>query len=325
MNKKKRLILILLLTYLSIELSSCSGIKTISPDYGSERSACYHQKDYRYTIKDIPKSLNKLAIDPLIAENFSFESLNVANAINLLDLMTEYMSLKREYKESLDLEKRIKLLELQQTITSNINSASLEISSVASELECEEERADQVSRFLESKTEKREKNLIISSIVIGAGGTIASESFNASSSAGNTGGFIAIGTSLIEAMLGGFMLRNNQTISFFHNRNTLREIWDAPETSRTLPPSIWYYFNYKDDLHRRRSLREILVENWKAYEQISRSKGKVQFEVYFEEGGEYTAEELKNRSDMYDQMEAYVKLMKQDLKTLSIEFGNLGL
>jgi len=44
------------------------------------------------------------------------------------------------------------------------------------------------------------------------------------------------------------------------------------------------------------------------------------YALYFGEGGRYTAEQLKNRAAMLDQVEASITLMKQDLKVLSIEF-----
>ena len=41
--------------------------------------------------------------------------------------------------------------------------------------------------------------------------------------------------------------------------------------------------------------------------------------MYFGKGGLYTSEQLKNRADMMDQVEAFITLMKQDLKELAIE------
>ncbi|MGK0639506.1 hypothetical protein [Thermaurantimonas aggregans] len=41
--------------------------------------------------------------------------------------------------------------------------------------------------------------------------------------------------------------------------------------------------------------------------------------LIFGKGGKYTASQLINRANMYDQPEAYINLMKQDLKVLASE------
>ena len=46
-------------------------------------------------------------------------------------------------------------------------------------------------------------------------------------------------------------------------------------------------------------------------------------EVYFGKGGQYRADDLQNRADMLDQTEAFVTLMKQDLKILASDIEKL--
>lgn len=56
--------------------------------------------------------------------------------------------------------------------------------------------------------------------------------------------------------------------------------------------------------------------------QITDSKEKEKeklINLYFKEGGKYTTEQLFNRSNMHDQVEAQINLMKQDLKMLGLE------
>lgn len=311
----------------SVILTSCLGVKEISSNITTGKSNCYNQTDYHYTIEDVPKMLGAQNIDTTLHQNFSFEALNVANAIGVLDLLKEHHSLKIKYSQNPTIENRLNLIERQQTIIQKINISSLEISSVTSELDCEEERADQIANFLIGKAEEREKNLVIGSIVVGAVGAITTEGLNNSSSMGKSGSYVAIGTALIEATLGILMLTNNKKVSFSHERNTLGEIWYGPPTSKTLPPSIWYYLNYKDSNKRKESLRELLIEHWATFGQIEKkNKKNIQNsdEIYFGMGGKYSSEQLKNRADMYDQIEAYINLMKQDLKLLSIEFEKIN-
>lgn len=327
MISQHKQIIFLTILILSLMLTSCSGLKDISSLPNLDKSNCYNQKDYHYTSDELPKPIYQIKVDTILSKQFSFESLNVANAIGLLQPLTKYAVLKSVYDKIPNLDLKVNLLEIRQTITDKINTSSLEISSVTSELDCEEERADQIANYLKSRVEEREKNLVIGSIVVGAAGAIAAEGLNNSESVGNAGSYVAVGASLIEATLGILMLTNKQKINFMHLRNTPGEIWNAPPTSSTLPPAIWYYLNYKDDDKRKESLRELLIENWTTFGQVEKSNKQANHktdELYFGKGGQYSSEELKNRADMYDQIEAYINLMKQDLKILSIEFGKFA-
>src|SRR5699024_8019479 len=129
---------------------------------------------------------------------------------------------------------------------------------------------------------------------------------------------------LADATIGVMMLLNETKIMYHHKRNVLREIWLATETSSVYPPSIWYYLNQHES--NKPSLREQLIESWKKFGQIqagSEKKREKAMAIYFSDGGEYTVDELENRANMYDQTESAIKLMKQDLRDLMQEIGNI--
>lgn len=302
-------------------LQSCGGIKNFSSSQGYDKSSCYQQPDYLYTVDNLPKPIDEIRIDSTLSAHFSLPSLNVANAIGLLDLLTKYAVTKTAYHKEPSTALRIELLEIVQAINRKVNTASLEISSVTSEMDCEEERASQISHYLKNKADERETKLVIGSIIIGAAGAITAEILS-NGSTSDAGLYVAIGTSLTEATLGVLMLIKNRKVSYYHTRNTPAEIWNGPAISKTLPPSIWYYLNYENPANNKNSLRKQLIENWTAFGQIKTSSkdGKTTEPVYFGQGGKYSAEQLQNRADMYDQIESYIALMKQDLKQLSIEF-----
>lgn len=316
MNRNYIAILLFLL------VTSCAGIKNISSIPGVEESSCNNQSNYHYTDKDLPQPIHELKIDTLLTNHFSFQSLNVANAIGLLDLLQEYQTLKNKYNSRPTLEGRLELLETAQYIYQKINLSSLEVSSVASELDCEEKRADQIAHYLQSRQETRQKNLIISSIIVGAVGSITSVILSNTPSAGNSSSYVSVGTSITEATLGVLMLLNKKKIYFHHQRNTPAEIWNGALASATLPPSIWYYLNYKKPEKDFKSLRDVIVENWQSFGQVAAHKNNKSksFHLYFGTGGEYNAVQLKTRADMYDQIGSYITLMKQDLRKLTSEF-----
>ncbi|MBS1557674.1 MAG: hypothetical protein JST69_03010 [Bacteroidetes bacterium] len=247
----------------------------------------------------------------------------MANAIGIIDYIQQYIKLKATYNKNETLENRVTLLALSHTINNKINIASLEISSAASELDCEKERASQIANFLKGKEGQRENNLIISSIIVGAAGAIATEILSSQNSR-NASTVVGLGASLTGATLGVLMLVNKKKVLFYHTRNTLGEIWNKQPTSSTLPPSIWYYLSYEDLSKNEKSLRNLLVERWLNFGQLENPKNdKKNNELYFGKGGKYTANQLKNRASMYDEIEANITIMKQDLKQLTIEFENL--
>lgn len=316
------------LSLIALMLTSCATLQKAPQDLHYQQNNCNQQIALTYTKEKLPKPIKELQLDTLLTKKFSYQSLNTANAIGLLGVLSEYLNLKKDYYQQPTLEKKVNIIERSGRIYQKINIASLEVSAMASELDCEEERADQVAQYLKGKEDNNEKNLVIGSIIVGAAGTILSEALTLNGSSQNTVSSVAIGASLAEATLGVLMLTNKKTTTFYHKRNALKDIWTAPETSSYYPASVWYYLTTQNAPDKEKTLVKLLVDEWLSYEQIAGKNDKRKEEIYnlyFGDGGKYNAEQLKNRADMLDQVEAFITLMKQDLKVLSIEFERLNL
>ncbi|MBX2902904.1 MAG: hypothetical protein KF872_05040 [Chitinophagales bacterium] len=313
--------------FLGIWLSSCATLKDRELQSQLNKSNCNQQNSYSYSKADIPRPIHELPLDTLLTSKFSFNSLNAANAIGILDLLTAYIKKKEELKANYTIENRLDLLETYQEINQQVDFASLEISAASSEIDCEEERADQISSYLKNIESTTETRLTVGSIVVGAAGGVTSGILAIKGNEGNVAEYIGLGTGLAETALGLGILLNERKVIFHHKRNVLKGIWNNAETSDVLPASIWYYLNYfnpqKPD---KPSLRDQIMESWMSFKQIKTSKEekrKVLIDIYFGNGGKYTAAQLKNRARMYDQLESVIKLMKQDLKELMLEIGKI--
>ncbi|MCS7017845.1 MAG: hypothetical protein RMJ87_02525 [Cytophagales bacterium] len=288
---------------------------------------CNQQRAFSYTKQDLPQPIHLIHLDTALVNRFSFQSLHVANAIGILDLLTAFVQLNDDYRVNPSLEKKIQLVALLQNIHQRIHVASLEISAVASEMDCEEERADQVASYLKKQEDDTESKLTVGAIVAGAAGAIAAGVLLANNNADSTPEIIGIGAGLVEATLGLLILSYKPTIHFYHPRNALRDIWVAPETSSIFPRAVWYYLNYCKPHTNEKSLRQQLADKWLAFGQIADTKQKDRqkiYDLFFGEGGTYSADQLMNRANMYDQLEAHVNLMKQDLKLLSSEIEKIS-
>lgn len=308
-------------------LTSCAGLKNTQLNPQLYRSNCHQQSDFSYIKTDLPKPIHILDIDTVLINRFSFQSLNAAHAIGILDLLTEMVHLKKTYKANPTAENHIQILELSQKIYQRLNIASLEISAVASEMDCEEERADQIAKYLKGKQDNSETKLTVGAIVVGAAGAITAGILLAKGDEGNAPELIGIGAGMAEATFGLLILLKKRKVEFYHPRNALRDIWTAPETSTIFPRSVWYYLTYENPDTPDKSLRQQLIDKWLGFGQIADTKNKNKdkvFNLFFGEGGKYTADQLTNRANMYDQIEAQINLMKQDLKLLALEIENLS-
>ncbi|WP_160070124.1 hypothetical protein [Sphingobacterium bovisgrunnientis] len=131
---------------------------------------------------------------------------------------------------------------------------------------------------------------------------------------------VGISTGIAEAGLGLTMLFNKRKIEFLHDRNILRDIWEGPTVSSLIPSFIWYYLNHEDQSNH--SLRKEIIDKWSQFGQIDKNSAPNSL-LYFGNGGEYSADELDNRADMYDQLESQIHLLKQKLMTLAIEIDEI--
>lgn len=316
-----------LITCILLLTSSCSGLKYAALKSARDPGNCNQQNAYTYTVNDLPKPIYEIELDTCLTNRFSPKSLNMANAIGVLEYLEKYVRAKKESIENPSTEKRLELIELALKINQRINISSIEISAVTSEIDCEEERADQIGNYLEGKESQTESRLTVGTIIVGAAGTIVTGALIADEKSGNTGDIIGIGTSLIEATLGILILVNKRSIEFLHPRNILREVWEGKETSPVFPTFVWYYLNYFNPSDfGTKSIRDQIIAHWMDFGQISNASTKERtklIDIYFGSGGKYSAEQLKNRSNMLDQLEAQISLMKQEIKGLAIEVESL--
>lgn len=302
-------------------LVSCTNQK--NAQLGADRKInCNLQADHSYVVTELPPPLHEMALEPLLTTHFSAASLNAANSIGLLELLGQYTRLRQKQRSTPSLGQKVELLELSHTITQRIDLASLEISSVTAELDCEEERISQVADYITARSRKAETRLTVAAIAVGALGSMTPILLDGQQA--DRGGLAA---GIAEAALGAMILLNDRKVDVEHPRNALRDIWEGPPTSRIFPPFVWYYLNYQDpDDGNSIPLRNKIIAQWKGFGQIERLKPKeqaAQQELYFGNGGRYDADQLYNRANMYDQLESSIKLIKQDLTELALEIGRL--
>ncbi|WP_257658263.1 hypothetical protein [Parapedobacter lycopersici] len=299
---------------------SCRTVKDASIRESLYRSNCNQRNVYDYTKDELPVPLHEQEISGTLSGRFSHNTLNIANAIGILQLMERYAELKSR-KDNHTVANRLEILEIKQEMDNRVNTMSIEISAVSSEMDCEEERTSQVANYLSGIQDERESKLTKGAIVVGALGAILTGGVIPDD---RTSNIVGVTSGVGEASLGLMMLFNKESVTFQHQRNALKDVWYGTEVSTIFPPAIWYYLNYHDpESADQKSLRQQIIEKWTSLGQIEPNADGSLVQLYFGEGGIYSSEELNNRADMYDQLESNINLMKQDLNALAFALGKI--
>ncbi len=296
-------------------LASCSsfrprGIPALTNSY------CVPSVQYAYDTTYLPKPTIQdiLQTDTLLVKRYSQHDLLLANAIGVLPLLQQLVLLEKHPVS----DNQLTVLSIRQKILNRFLLASTQIASLAAELDCEGERADQIATYLDQRDTRRIRRLTILSIVIGAATTVATTLLTSD----NTSKVIGISGGIVGAGFGGLAaFSSNRTVTFRHQRNLLTDIWQQSDTSSVYPPMIWYILNEKSFSNTHQvSIHYTIRERWKNY--VLSPLSSDQEQLYFGEGGDYQADDLHNRANMLNQLQSSIRSINQDLQSLAITLAN---
>lgn len=296
-------------------LASCRSFRPNALS-ASTVSYCVPSVQYAYDSAYLPKPTIQtiLQADTLLTQRYSQHDLLLANAIGVLPLLQELILLEKHPIA----DNQVTLLRIRQKILNRFLLASTQIASLAAEMDCEGERADQIATYLDQRDTQRIRRLTILSIVIGAATTVATTLLTSD----NTSKVIGISGGIVGAGFGGLAaFSSNRTVSFHHQRNLLTDIWRQSDSSSMYPPMIWYILNEKSFSNTHQfSLHYTIRERWKNY--VLGPLSPEQEQLYFGEGGNYQADDLHNRANMLNQLQSSVRSINQDLQSLAITLAN---
>lgn len=245
-------------------------------------------------------------------------ALEVAHIIGADDLVMRLQPADRGRLQG-DSEAQLRLLQVRQQLTIRILLALLDVKSAAAEADCEETRADDVAdRLQDEQEEKATRFTVLSLLGSGLGGALSGGLALAAQA--TTAGIVGIAAGVTEATFGSMALSADIRYEFRHERNLLKEIWEAPKMPKLFPESVWRFLNRPmrhDPAHR--SLRETLIARWYKDGRLGEAGSETERHrkaLFFGGGGAYTADELRDRAVMLDMVESDVNLMSHDLEHL---------
>lgn len=201
------------------------------------------------------------------------------------------------------------MVALRHEIGAIIQQAALEVSAVSAELDCEEERADQLATALGQRSAGFELRLTIAAIGVGALAAIAAGVLALYDREVAAAG-IGIGGGLLEGALGGAALMRTSVQRIEHPRNHLREMALGPEQSALFPPLVWRYLTTREP-EGETTPRALYLERLKSV-----VPNEDRQRLLLGDGGDYDAETLRLRAALLDQLEADIGLMLREFPSL---------
>ena len=238
-------------------------------------------------------------------------AVGIADVMQVLPLLNRLALLERAHEDADEVGR------VRQRLLNMVQLATLEVSSLVAELECEVHRADEVQDRLKDIQFSRSMSQTILAIVIGGfidaftgGFSIPTRAINVVSVTGGT----------LEILFGASANFTKVRQEFRHPHNHLERIWVGEESREYYPPRVWRFLTRPSSRDQEgRSLRDVLVATWQEEGRLGEPGSRREQErksLLFGSGGIYDVDDLHIREAMLQQLESIIQLMHQDLETL---------
>lgn len=285
-------------------LNACSSSKMSSKLQITKESYCNPPTSLMGIHHIISHNIDSvLSASPLLAEKFSVSGIILLHALDMLEEGKRLVQLQQDTAGSLA------VFQLKQQIQSKVYLANSEIDAIAAELDCESQRVDQITQYVEAMNAKQTTRLTVASIVIGAATGIA----GALVSNGNWVKGIAIGGGVAGAGTSLATLNpKGKKIELMHKRNLLRNVW-LQQNNNDLSPFLWFMLTEKRISNTgNNSLLVNLKHRWVRFH-FNGKEEEGNASVNFSEGGIYRVDDLHDRSAMLNQLRVEVRSLEQYL------------
>ena len=246
----------------------------------------------------------------------------VAEILAVEDLVAEVVVLRVQRDPS-----DLRSLLARQAFSERMALLKFEMAGVANQLGCEQSRADHVADMLSDIQEhRRELGLIVTFIgeaILGVGGgglLLAGEQVWAV--------IVEIIGGTLSVIVGGGTEFLALKCDFHHPKNLLGEFILGSETPVLFPHSVWRYLTAERLISKdERSIRDHIIARWERADLLpdpsasaeDAERQRKRRALFADKGGVYKINDLIDRSEMLEELKAYVGQMNQDLHRLETE------
>lgn len=306
--------------YLLAGMLALAGCATRPPSRVAVAAGyCDPPLPYRYNPAFTPQPNFEAALTPALLAHYPRRNLLTANAVGIIPALQTLLALQEAARQRPGPATELPVLRQRQLIAAQVALVSSTVASLAAELDCESERADQVAGYLKALDDHRTQRLNVLSISVGAASGIGTTVID------NQGAQVAfgIGGGLLAAGLGLLTLRQNgHTVEFTHPRNLLAEVWNEQPATDLFPPSVWYLLtNPAFSNGGQTSIVHNTRLRWQRYGQLDKpasKQGKALAALLFGPGGQYSADQLTVRANLLNELQSAVRLLNQEVQGLLV-------
>jgi hypothetical protein len=246
---------------------------------------------------------------------YSTIAVHVADVMDLLPLLNHLAQLENHRAPSAEIERA------RRKLTTRLQLANMEVSSLVAEIECEVQRADEVQDRLKQVQTTRTTTQTILGIIAGGLANILSGGIGLATRAGDAADIASVAGGTLEVLFGTSANFTKVRQEFTHPHNHLQAFWNGEGREKEFfSPGIWRFLTEPDirDLEGH-SLRDVLIQTWNEAGRLGppgSHQEQQRKSLLFGEGGLYDSEDLHVREAMLHQLESSIQLMHQDLETL---------
>ncbi|PZP43892.1 MAG: hypothetical protein DI598_15215 [Pseudopedobacter saltans] len=279
---------------------------SIGEDYCQPNTYYENKNLKRFSQEEVTRLQSQL-------NHYTPHNLYTANAAGILPLLLQMGSIdtsNTSQKNALQLKALLAIQQLNE-----------EIDGVAATLDCEGEKTDQVANYLDNINQKRNNQLTITSIIVGALTTIATVAIQ-KNSVQNT---VAIGGGILGGGIAALMINPaGKKIKWPQNKNLLGSVWYADNAANMIPSAIWYMLNEKSFSNSQKiSLIESIKKRWMTIN-FQDDLSPEDENKFFKNGGTFTSEDLHLRANMLNELQATVRSLHQDLASLTNNISQMN-
>jgi hypothetical protein len=241
-------------------------------------------------------------------------AVHIADVMDLLPLLDRMAELEVEHATPVDIDR------VRRKLVTRLQLATLEVSGLVAEIECEVQRADQVQDRLKDIQTTRTTSQTILGVIFGGLANILSGGIGMATGAGDAGNIVSVTGGALEVLFGTSANFTKVRQEFSHPHNHLAAVWDGSPKSEFFSQRAWRFLTEPSirDLEGH-SLRDVMLQTWQEEGRLGESgsiREKERKELLFGSGGFYDSEQLHVREAMLQQLESSIQLMHQELETL---------
>ena len=248
------------------------------------------------------------------AQLYSPVAIHIADVMDLLPLVTRMARLEVAHATPGDIDRG------RRKVVTRVQLATLEVSGLVAEIECEAQRADQVQNRLKDIQTTRITSQTILGVIFGGLANILSGGIGMATRAGDAGNIASVAGGALEVLFGTSANFTKVRQEFSHPRNHLKVVWEGLAESELISKRAWRFLSEPGmrDLEGH-SLRDVMLQTWQEEGKLGESgsiREKERKTLLLGSGGVYDSEQLHVREAMLQQLESSVQLMHQELETL---------